>query len=912
VDVGAVLFDILVLLLAAKIGAEVAERVGAPPVVGEIVAGVLIGPSVLGLVSGGEIIEVLAELGVILLLLQVGMEMDLKELGAVGRAAMSVAVAGVALPFIGGWAVGMAFGQDMNTALFIGAALTATSVGITARVFGDLRALATVEARTVLGAAVADDVLGLVILTVMVKIVTTGSVSPLGVGEIFGVAVAFLVLSVAVGVLIAPPLFNWIQRFSRSTGTLLALAFAFTLVFAELASKADLAPIIGAFVAGLALGRTKQHERLERDLAPLGHVFIPVFFLQIGIETDIAAFIRPEVLGLAAALLVVATAGKILAGWAAGRAGGDRFLIGLGMLPRGEVGLIFAGIGLAEGVLDDDLYAAILIVVITTTLVAPFLLRARRLSTQRARGEIGGGTAEMPDDGWPVLEDGEIELRVDPPSSAALHVALQAAAIAAQARPGNSLLRWFGDLPDEPLRWDAEATGELFSVLRHGNARSWRFLEATGVLDQSLPELAEAVGRRRRDPMNLDPGGALRWTTVERLHEQALDPATAGEHGRLVHEEWLVLAGLILDITGGGPDAAETALALVRRLELGPDAEAEITLLVAESDLMEAAVRRPDRFSENAVLQLAAHLDTPERARALYLLTKAVADNDHDEQTLDAVHELIQAALASDDLAMATHSDLVDERRLEAKALAQPSAAARIDHAPRPYLLGTPAEVVADHAELAGALTWSDKVRVKVAGDPRQWHWRIDIAARDVEGLLASVTDAMRAEGLEVISAQLATWGDGVAIQSFRVRTDHVPSVGALDAAITTRLGAPFQSVPVLDATVTFDRLSSPWYTRAEVESPDARGLLHTLAVAFAASGAKVHSAEISTTKGAAFDIFELTDRRGEKLSPEDESRVVAAVRGGSRIPSRRLRDGARKALTLRKHSGDRQETPVP
>src|SRR2546422_2365827 len=210
-----VLLDILVVLFVAKLAAEAAERARLPAVVGEILAGILIGPSALGLVGPDEVLRTLAELGVILLLFDVGLEMDLAELAAVGRASLMVATVGVVVPFAAGFGTAAALGMDGPEALFVGAALTATSVGITARVFGDLRALGTVEARTVLGAAVADDVMGLVILTVVVRLVDQGSVAVGTVAVVVGTALAFLAATSLVGVRLAPPLFAAVARHSR-------------------------------------------------------------------------------------------------------------------------------------------------------------------------------------------------------------------------------------------------------------------------------------------------------------------------------------------------------------------------------------------------------------------------------------------------------------------------------------------------------------------------------------------------------------------------------------------------------------------------------------------------------------------------------------------------------------------------
>ena len=402
VDLARLLLDLLIVIAAAKLLAELAERVRVPAVLGEILAGILVGPSVLGLVdltdTRGVSLTMLAEIGVLLLLLQVGMEMDLGELRKVGAASLVVAVIGVVVPFASGMAVALAFGESTNTAIFIGAALTATSVGITARVFGDLHALATTEARVVLGAAVADDVLGLVILTVVVKVVTGGDVGVGVVASTLGIAVLFLLATGVVGLLLVPKVLDAIHAKSKSPATVTVAAFALTLGFAELADAAKLAFIIGAFMAGISVGRSQQHERIARDLGAVGNILIPVFFAQIGISADLEAMVKPQVLGLAAVLTVVAVAGKMTAALGAFGTRADRLLIGLGMVPRGEVGLIFAAIGLSNGVLGDDQYGALLIVVLLTTVITPPLLRWRLSQTGDAETDHSAAIGTRPSD----------------------------------------------------------------------------------------------------------------------------------------------------------------------------------------------------------------------------------------------------------------------------------------------------------------------------------------------------------------------------------------------------------------------------------------------------------------------------------------------------------------------------------
>ena len=905
-DVTAVLLDILIVLVAAKVATEVAERINVPAVVGEIVAGVIIGPSVLSLVGSEQTLRVLGELGVILLLLGVGMEMDLGELGAVGRAAMSVAVVGVVVPMVGGYAVASALGHDSNQSLFIGAALSATSVGITARVFSDLRALATVEARTVLGAAVADDVLGLVILTVVVRLVSEGSVSIVDVAGIVAVAVGFLVVTAVLGSRFAPGLFTLLDRHAKSAGTLVALALAFTLAFAELADAAQLAPIVGAFVAGLALSRSSAKERIQRELAPVGHLFIPVFFLGIGIDAQVESFVKPEVLGIAAGLLVVAVIGKVVASVGVFGAPGDKWLIGLGMIPRGEVGLIFATIGLNEGILGKNLYAALLLVVLVTTLMTPPLLRWRLDAMRAGRRSRSEAPTAKPAGGWLRLHEGVVDLAAEPPAQLALEIALDAARSVAQgARPGSHLLSWIGEWSDTPLRWSPAVTKQLFAVLTDGDVRAWRFLETTGVLERALPELAEAVDRRRNDPFLLDPSQVLRFTLVERIREIATtDPKAAAEHAKLQHPEWLLLAALILD-TVGEDSPVQLARRIAHRLDLGAAAEQQIALLVEDSDLLRAAARKVDGLDEARVVPIAIHLDNSERARALYLLTLAVGDlTPWERERLDELFQLILDLLDRPDVTGLDARNLVERRRAEAirVAGANQRVVERIQHAPRAYLLSQDATDIARQAAFVEPVPARGDASVALLPlEPGRW--RVEVAARDRPGLLATISGVIADFGLDIVDAAVATWADGATLDTFLVQRSELSKAGleprevdglaapdpvALEARIVAALSEPLESAPNSDADVRFDDHASPWYTICEVRSPDRRGLLHGLTAAMATAGANVHSVRLVTEGTSAVDRFELTDRNGRKLDDAGKTAVIDAIRGGV-TPKRKL-----------------------
>ncbi len=916
----------LVVLVAAKLAAEGSERVGVPAVVGEILAGVLIGPSALGLVGGDEVLVVLGELGVILLLLQVGMEMDLAELGAVGRSSLTVAVIGVVVPFAAGGAVGVLAGMSGQEALFVGAALTATSVGITARVFSDLNALTTVEARTVLGAAVADDVIGLVILTVVVKLVSGDSVSALAIVGVVALAIGFLVVTTVVGVRIAPPVFAQVQQHSRSAGTLVGLALAFTLGVAELAEVAGLASIVGAFVAGISLSRCRAADRIRRDLAPVGHLFIPVFFLQIGIEADIGRFADPSVLALAGAMMVVAVIGKLLS--AAGLFGrGDRLLVGIGMIPRGEVGLIFAAIGLRQHVFGEDVYAALLLVVLATTLLTPPALRWR-LSRLRARVRASA-VQSAPPGGWllsgtggpaanltvggrgadravgsdqtltnhPPGDDRLVELAAEPPLGEALSVALEAALACESRRPGPRLLSWLGDLPDERLPWNPDAKRRLLELLAAGGPRSWRFLAVTGILNRALPELAEALRRRQADAGQIDPMAALRWPTLARLRENPNPPD-------LANPERLLLAAVVLDATDGGPDTpVVVARRLVKRLDLGATTEQAVAGLVGDTALLPAAARRLDALSEEPVLQLAAHLGSPERARAQYLLAQASVNGDAPLQDrLAALDKLLQQVLSHPELVGRGASNTVEERRARAGRLTDdPAVKERVAAAPRAYVLAANPVDLARQAALCEPPPGRRSVRVAVldatTGDeagrapaadgatPDTSEYRVEFVAVDRVGLLAAEACVLAHLGLDVTGAIVATWADECALGSYVVSGPRADP-DLLEVRLTETLNAPLSTPPAPDATFEVDNEASPWHSVATVEAADHRGLLHQLTAAFAAAGANVHAARLATVDGTARDVFELTDRSNDKLDDRTIERIRRALTEGA-SPSR-------------------------
>ena len=401
------------ILVVAKVGGHLAVRVGQPPVLGELAAGVVLGNLTLFGFRGLEglaqdpSVDTIAQLGVIILLFQVGLESTVAQMLKVGLSSFLVATLGVIGPFALGWAVGAWMVPDASVYahVFLGATLTATSVGITARVIKDLGRSQSDEARIILGAAVIDDVQGLVILAVVTGIIAAAnqgaSLSYGAVALVVAKANIFLFGSLVLGVYLSPRLFSVASRLEAS-GVLLATGLAFCFVLAWLADSIGLAPIVGAFAAGLVLEDLHYRDFVDRGehtlehlVEPIASFLVPVFFVLMGVRTDVSVFTDVTVLGLAAVLTAAAVIGKQLCMAGVVGKGIDRLSVGIGMIPRGEVGLIFANMGLSlmvggQPLVDRGVFSAVVVMVIATTIMTP---PALKWSFERKVGLRLAGTA---------------------------------------------------------------------------------------------------------------------------------------------------------------------------------------------------------------------------------------------------------------------------------------------------------------------------------------------------------------------------------------------------------------------------------------------------------------------------------------------------------------------------------------
>jgi Kef-type K+ transport system membrane component KefB len=410
-----VLLSLVVIYFASKLGGEICFRLNLPPVLGELLGGVIIGVSALGLLifpdsgaSAGdsllmqflqatssltpegaqsvfatqsEVISVLSELGVIILLFEIGLESDLKELIRVGPQAAVVAVVGVVVPFAAGTAgLVYIFHLPVIPAVFAGAALTATSIGITAKVLSEIDRLNSMEGQIIIGAAVLDDVLGIIVLAVVASLVKTGEIQIANVIYLIISAGVFLVGAILLGRLLIPFFVRLVNEM-KTRGQLLLAALIFAFILSYIAQVIQLEAILGSFAAGLVLAETEKRKELEEQILPVADIFVPIFFVCVGAKTDVSVLnpIDPsnrEGLIMASFLIVVAILGKVVTGLTVfGQPNINRLAIGVGMIPRGEVGLVFLGVGSASGALSKPTEAAIVMMVILTTFLAPPLLR---------------------------------------------------------------------------------------------------------------------------------------------------------------------------------------------------------------------------------------------------------------------------------------------------------------------------------------------------------------------------------------------------------------------------------------------------------------------------------------------------------------------------------------------------------
>lgn len=328
-----------------------------------------------------EVISVLSELGVIFLLFQIGLESDLKQLIDAGVQSALVAITGVVVPFLAG-TLGLIylFHVPSIPAIFAGAALTATSIGITAKVLAEIKHLNDKEGQIIIGAAVLDDILGIIILAIVASLAEKGEVEVSSIIYLVLSAAAFLIGSIILGRLVMPYFMGLLNKLT-TPGTLLIGGLIIAFIFAYIGAVIQLEAILGAFTAGLILGETEKHRELEELVEPIGFMLVPIFFVTVGAETDLSV-LNPAVpsnregLIIASFLVVVAIVGKVVSGFTLfGGEPVNRIAVGVGMIPRGEVGLVFAGVGSASGVLPESLDAAIIVMVILTTFVAPPLLR---------------------------------------------------------------------------------------------------------------------------------------------------------------------------------------------------------------------------------------------------------------------------------------------------------------------------------------------------------------------------------------------------------------------------------------------------------------------------------------------------------------------------------------------------------
>lgn len=370
-----VILSLFIAFAAAKISGEIMARLKQPAVLGELLAGIIIGPYALRLIQPSSALSVVAQLGVIVLLFLVGLETRVSDLKKVGGTALLVAAMGVLFPFVLGFLAFLSLRYTYPEALFVGAALVATSVGITARVLSDLGLLDKMASRIVLTAAVIDDVIGLMILTV-IKGLTNGGIRLINLGLLVSGVTLFLILFLALGGYFAKK-HSQFMRMLHVKEAAFVFPVVLTLGLAALAEKIGLAAIIGAFLAGVLLAESEHSQRLVTKTKPISHLLTPFFFVLMGTYVNVKVFLNPKALAIISLLFFLAVIGKVVGGAIGSIKHGRKVMLqtGVGMIPRGEVGLIVGMIGLTMNIISPSVYTMVVSVSLLTTLVTPPLIR---------------------------------------------------------------------------------------------------------------------------------------------------------------------------------------------------------------------------------------------------------------------------------------------------------------------------------------------------------------------------------------------------------------------------------------------------------------------------------------------------------------------------------------------------------
>ncbi|HEX7326173.1 MAG TPA: cation:proton antiporter [Rhodanobacteraceae bacterium] len=390
----AILLEVFIIFTAAQIGGWLAGRVRLPDVVGQIVAGCAIGPSMLGWITPSEPLEVLSEIGVVLLLFAVGLETRLDDVKRVGGSAFAVGVIGVIIPFVAGAVWAHALEPNWPRSLFVAAAFVATSAGITAAVLKQMGVLRRTESRVILGAAVIDDILAMLLLGVVVAIQAGGSLRLGRLLAVAGEAVGFVLAVGWLGTWMMRRSAGWLDR-SRNQSAVLPIVLVLCLGLAWVATRIGLAAIIGAFLAGMIASETRQREQLQEHMQPLLILLTPFFFVMTGAKVDVATLANSHALWLLLSATVLALLTKLAGGWLGSLRLGPRsaFIVGVGMIPRGEVGIVVAALGLSAGIFGELIYAVIIAMSLLTSIIAPpflALLMKDRTGTPLASGDGHG------------------------------------------------------------------------------------------------------------------------------------------------------------------------------------------------------------------------------------------------------------------------------------------------------------------------------------------------------------------------------------------------------------------------------------------------------------------------------------------------------------------------------------------